>query len=1164
MMSSSENVSSSQQTIEKTIQDLIKNDPGSFAIYRLTTPTTAQALYYSPDRPAVCGCTPKEYQKMMNQENGPIYQEDAPYVAKALQESLRTGKDADLNYRILHKTLGFVWLHAIYRFIGYLDKKPVFIASFHHDANENQLYSQLLSQVKTMIFVIDTKNYQILFANKAALDFCGKNSNYAGLPCYSYIRNRSEVCPDCFFRDLADSGESCREIYRPKQHAWQRICTSNIIWCGHEAVIQTIEDITDYKLSQRRLLKEKMTLEDTISSIPVGIAIFRKTKNNIERISLNDNVLAIKGVDRKVLQNEKFEDIFQRVWPSDKARVIKDTETVFRKGHSLCIYRTRNEASGKYIWLRREGRCIAKADGTKLAYFTYVDISAQMEIDDALKNSRLRYQYAVEGGHIAVWEYDVPTKSLISTENSLRLLGIPNNLSSLPESLFPYFTPASWPDIQEQIQAINEGKIPPEKDLWLKPHDGISSCYKVTYTVARDEKGNCTKAYGVAQNVTLQKELEEQYGKLSQEFLSLNPEALCSFRLNLSKDECTGGHGSSQYIKQKLSSKSATGFFKGLLGLIDSPEDLAKAKDLLSKDALITKFHAGEKNLNITYRRQMEKGEHHWVTTYIALIQNPHTQDIEALLYSVDSNEAVIDKLISEKLTHENYEFTGRINVRTGKIIFPDSLPDDGSVPHTEDDFDQDIASAAQKIMSPEEAQRMAEKVNIANIQQELSKAPKYTYTFTLSQGPSKGQVKALTFTYLNDTHDEILLARADVSETVQEEKRQADVLEKALEEAKKANQLKTDFISNVSHDMRTPLNGVIGYTDMALESDDIAVVKEDLRKIRKSGELLMSLINDTLDLSRIENGRISLQKTTVSLADLLQKIATSTAPSIQEKHLDFHLRMKPKNPPQVSIDVLKVTEIINNLLSNAIKFTPKDGKVSLTVNAEKEKTDQLLTSITVKDSGVGMSEAFQAKAFEPFSQERTEKNADVGGSGLGLSIVAQLVHFMGGEITMKSVLNQGTEITVILPMQKALTALPPSLPKATAIKGLRGKRVLLVEDNWMNAEIAKNILSHEGITVEGALNGVEALNLYLTNPAGHYDAILMDIRMPIMNGFDAAKAIRNSNKEDSHSLPIIAMTADAYEDDVKRCLEAGMDSHVSKPIDRNLLLSELSRLIKA
>lgn len=1167
-MDNPKNSVSSSKKAEKNItrpeiEALIAGDPGSYAIYKVWGLKKIETLYFSPDRPAFCGFSEEEYRQAALHAEGMIIQEDQNLLEPILHHALSTGEDTELNYRVVHKQLGFVWLHAIYRLLGYEDGVPIFFASFMNNTAETKVFAQILDNVKTIIYVVDCHDYHILYANKAALEYSQKGSNYAGRFCYEFIRGEKTACADCLFRDLPAGKERHNEIYRERQRVWQLISCQRVDWCGHDAVIQNVEDITDYKKLQDKLLQEKSDLEQTIASIPVGVSIFQKVDGEISRISFNSDVLQIKGVSAESLSQDSYLDIFRRVWPADKERVIADTENVFKEGHSVCIYRTRNEKTGRYITLRREGRSVTREDGSQLAYFSYIDISAQAESEEALRLSQKRYENAVRGGNIAVWEYDIQTCSITASEESLGLLGIPNHLENIPDSLLPFFDPVSYTPLCDQLAAIEQGLTPPPADLWILGEHGNHRCYKVSYSLIKDEKGAPVKAYGVAQDITLQKQIEEEYSRLSSDFLSLNPDALCSFRLNLTQNTCYGGHGSSNYIKKVLSSKTAKGFFNQLLALISNPEDLEKAQKLLSRDALIADFKQDKKNLSLTYRRLMENGDRHWVTTYIALVQNPRTQDIEALLYSIDSNQEVIERLVDERLSDGSYEFIALINAKTKKVVFH-SLPKDSVVvPHNFADFDQDFAAGCHEMMEEEEAERCSNEIKVATLVKALEKSPRVSFSITLAKGKGAGETKLVTFTYLDASCEDILMSVADVSATVSEEKRQAKVLQSALNEAKRANQLKTDFLSNVSHDMRTPLNGVIGYTDMALESKDPAQITDYLKKIKKSGELLMSLINDTLDLSKIETGQITLRRTPISLNELLQRITTSVAPSIAEKKLHFEVDTSHSYLGPVNLDVLKMTEIINNLLSNAIKFTPENGHISLHLVTLKEKPDQLLEQIVVADDGVGMSESFIGKAFEPFSQERTKANANVGGSGLGLSIVRQLVHLAGGDIALDSKPGLGTKVTIVMPIAKSSDEQDNLPVEDSDLSLLKGKRVLLVEDNWMNTEIAKNILSKMGLLVECASNGAEACGKYRSEPAFYYAAILMDIRMPTMNGFEASRSIRLAKKEDSASLPIIAMTADAYEDDIKRCLDAGMNSHIAKPIDQGLLAKELCRLIK-
>jgi PAS domain S-box-containing protein len=1153
------------QISQEQIDDIAKFNLGSFCVFRFESKSgKLVSLQHSPDRPAFTGRTEEEYEKLDQELSSFVLKDDIPVARKAIDNCISTQEDTEVSFRLIHKTKGTAWVYTVFRFLGFNGDDPIILASFINDSVETRFFSAILDDIKTIIVVIDFQTRKMLYANKAAINYNLEKGGYSNEYCYKFMRQQSDVCPWCNIGNLKKGESVTQEIIRPDKSSWQMVTSQRTSWGGHDAVIQCIDDINDYKLLQKKLESQKEELQETISSIPVGIALYHKSGDKITRTSINSDVTEIKGVSEKELMKDSFLEIFKRVWPDDKERVIQDTKDVFTKGHTVCIYRTMNQKTGKYLWMHREGRAVTHPDGTQTAYFCYTDISQQMEMEIAYKEAHERYLSAVKGGNIAVWEYSLDDDIITSPEHSLGLMGLPDTIKNPTESLKEYFLPVSWDDIAKQLEEIKRGIDSTSYDFWGKGPNGHQHCFKVTYTVLKDSSGKPIKALGVAQDITVQKRIEEEYSRSAQDFLAINPNALCSFRMNLTKDICYQGHGSSTYIKRILSSDTATGFFKNLMTLIIDDDDIKKAQSILKRSALIDSFNQGRKNQSLTYRRIMENGERHWVTTYISLIKNPNTEDIEGLLYSVDSNEAMREKLIDSRITNDAYDFIALINVNTGVIKFQNmSNHSVLTTPTESENYDTDIAfGLTQKLGA--EANKVIPNIKLDKVIKELTKTNKYTCSFRISQGEGSGQVKLLSYTYLDASHQDILFFRTDITAAVEEEKKQSEALQAALDSANKANQLKTDFLSNVSHDMRTPLNGVIGYTDLALESDDSETIRDYLRKIKRSGEMLTSLINDTLDLSKIENGQVTITKTPIPFEEFIDKISTSIQPSMDEKNLHFTLDTSKAALCDVNVDVIKLSEVINNLLSNAIKFTPEGGNIRLafeTISGNEKIIDE---RITVADDGIGMTDSFQAKAFEPFTQERTKKNADVGGSGLGLSIVKKLVRLMDGEIKLKSKLGQGTTITIDLPLERVSSVKVGQKEEKINPSILKGKKILLVEDNLMNIEIAKAILEMNDIIVEIAENGQESIDKFSASPIGYYDAILMDIRMPVMNGFVASANIRALKRPDAISIPIIAMTADAYEDDIKRCLEAGMNSHISKPIDRDQLSKELCKYISA
>lgn len=451
-------------------------------------------------------------------------------------------------------------------------------------------------------------------------------------------------------------------------------------------------------------------------------------------------------------------------------------------------------------------------------------------------------------------------------------------------------------------------------------------------------------------------------------------------------------------------------------------------------------------------------------------------------------------------------------------------------------------------------------------IRTRLEKEEGYSYRFQVTplRGMQYFEMRILRARTEEKDHYAIMTSR-NVDETAREELRAQREIEKANRElaaalaaAENANESKTNFISNVSHDMRTPLNAILGYDRLALESVSETVRTDYLRKIGAAGETLLSLINATLDLQKIENGVITLHPAPVPCSEVVERVLTTVRPLMEAKKIHFVFDNSRAVWATILVDAMRIEEIFINLLSNAAKFTPEGGEVLLAVECEKETETEIQDKLTVKDSGIGISPAFLSKIYEPFSQERTEATAEIGGSGLGLSIVKRLVDLMHGRIEVASRLGEGTEFTVYLTFPKVDGGAQPGSKNAGQPPALEGRTILLCEDNRMNREIATAILEKNGMTVIPAENGRAGSERFLGSADGSIDAVLMDIRMPVMDGYEAAKVIRASGRRDAAAVPIIALSADVYTADIRRAQDCGMTSHLSKPIDPELLLHTL------
>ena len=388
--------------------------------------------------------------------------------------------------------------------------------------------------------------------------------------------------------------------------------------------------------------------------------------------------------------------------------------------------------------------------------------------------------------------------------------------------------------------------------------------------------------------------------------------------------------------------------------------------------------------------------------------------------------------------------------------------------------------------------------------------------------------------------------------------------LQLAVQRETKANLAKREFLFNMSHDIRTPMNAIIGFTALAqTHIDDRGQVEDYLKKISVSSQHLLSLINDVLDMSRIESGKVTLEAKPVHLPELVHELRDIVQAVVSEKDLSLTLDTVGVENEDVIADPLRLEQILINVLANAVKFTPDGGQIGLwIVQKDTAPAGYADFEFHIKDNGIGMSEEFQKHIFEQFARERTSTVSKIQGTGLGMAITKSLVDMMGGRITVKSEQGKGSEFTISLrfPIGEAKTEQTPPAAKASAFTG---KKLLVVEDNELNLEIASTLLKEAGFEVDTAENGKVAVEKVEAASADRYDLILMDIQMPEMDGYEATRRIRALPDTKKAALPIVAMTANAFEDDRKNALRAGMNGHIAKPLDIPKLFQVLSELLK-
>ena len=593
-------------------------------------------------------------------------------------------------------------------------------------------------------------------------------------------------------------------------------------------------------------------------------------------------------------------------------------------------------------------------------------------------------------------------------------------------------------------------------------------------------------------------------------------------------------------------------------------------------------------------RRILETGQgveyvieenHDGIREYLQIIKRPvfdergKTKGIIALINNVTDHQLLKQELEKRAKTDEHmitamaadYRSIFHADLDTDECLCvrDSGKQDDRTLKGKVFPFHESFSDYAQRYVVPSDRAAFLAFIDPENIRARLAKETMISHRY-LSTRYGSEQYEMLRIAgvrLIEEREDHIVHAIAagfsDVDRETRESMEQNRALAEALARAEEANAAKTAFLSSMSHEIRTPLNAIIGLDNIALHDPNISPeTRDELEKIGSSARHLLALINDILDMSRIESGRMVLKAEEFSFLEMLSQINTIINGQCEDKRLLYEHQMIGQPDEFFIGDALRIRQILINILGNAVKFTDPPGTVTFTVEQTEQSEDCRMLHFTMKDTGIGMDEAFLPRLFEPFSQEDATSTNRYGGSGLGMALTKNMVDLMGGRIRVESKKGFGTTFTVEIPLTRAHHVEDADAAEAAETEAaVEGLHVLIAEDVEMNAEILTDLLEIEGVTSEWARNGQIAVEMFAESEAGHFDAILMDMRMPVMDGVAATKEIRKLERADAAAIPIIALTANAFEEDVRQCLQAGMDAHLSKPVDIELLKKCLGRI---
>lgn len=1036
---------------------------------------------------------------------------------------------------------------------------------------------------------------------------------------------------------------------------------------------------------------------------PGGVFVYSAEEDE-EFSFVSDNMLSMLGYTLEEFRR-KFDNRFSHmVYVEDREATLKTIwEQIAVGPFDTCFYRI-EKADGSLLWVHDEGHIVTDERGKRWFYVVIVDTTRTMHTQDELEHRNQELQALIDsipvrvivfrrrGGHTGVEaingymsEYAKVRYASLRKMNleELRALVHPDDRAAVIN-----FFRQLYSGREKQVE-ITYRSLMDEEDSYLWFH---------CIGVMTPQSDGSQLIYCTYTDVTSQMQKEEEFNRILQGLLTANPNSLCTFHLNLTKNVCSDGHGASKYIRQLLDARTADGLLEKIASIITNRADAERFRRDFCRVRLLEQFSQGEGRLSTIYRRFTDGGTSHWVTTYFHMLRNPFTDDVEAIAYSVDSDRSHQEEEIIDHLTNTKFDLIAELDSRRGTVEF---LHKRGSLDfvrlHEKVKYENWLEHVAQSLVPAAGRDEYLHNSSLGKVVEKLEQNVEYAFA---CQQILKGEERRyqVQYSWLEREEGRVLFVLTDVTTAYNLEQARIEELRTALASAEQASVAKTEFLSRMSHEIRTPMNAIIGLDAIALEENGLTATGKDyLRKIGVSAHFLLSLINDILDMSRIESGKMVLQNEAFKFGNFIDSINTIMDEQCRANNLDYECVLESCTEDYYVGDRTKLQQVLINILGNSVKFTPKGGKIRFLVEQTGRTRTKAKLRFVISDTGIGIDEAFLPHMFEAFSQENRGRTSEYGGTGLGLAISSNLVRLMNGQIAVHSTKGVGSEFTVevelLLPekavrrqekigfgyalprctlivsddeiasqhVKQLLTAaglkaecvasedcaaerlaatrqsggsyelllldaktpnmgtletarrlrkcagaelaiivmsahdwagmaeqaqaagvdmftqkpvLISSLSRAFEEASLKkrscaplaghseydfsGKRVLLAEDNEINAEIAKRMLEMKHCTVDVAENGVAALDAFSGHPVGYYNAILMDVRMPLMDGLEATRTIRGMKRADAQTIPILAMTANAFQEDVDATLQSGMNAHMAKPIEPRMLYETL------
>lgn len=1165
------NISAFKQAREE-LAHVINSIPGGIAAYDFNDMQNPRRLFCSDGVAKLFGCSDAaDLQHYAANPWSMVFKEDYQRVYDAFQHMFISSDTLDLSYRITRKDQVLEWVHLNGKAIN-----GIFYAVFTGMSDEAKLFQQISNEAAQGIYVIDKKNHDLLYYNENVELFLTGKNNAWGKKCYTALHDKQTPCTFCPL-SMIKNIEKPQELTFSNGKSYE-IRAKELEWNGLPAYTLFINDITDKITSSRKTEQLEQFYQTLVQNLPGGIAVIRfdMAKKQMLPEYISEGFAAMTGMSTDEAYALYKNDATAGVHPDDLDYIIGRLNQHLKKHLDTCesIYRLRKK-DGSYIWIKNNSSLILSPNEIPLIYAVYSDITKEIAAQNKLRQKYndllLRQQNYPLSNEILSGYCDITANRILRIydktgidplqkfgfERQNFFKGLATLIESPEERQHFLNTFLNAPLLEKFAQGINSQEL----ECFIRmPHDNSGHYLKcVINMIESPDNGHTIGVLSVLDltQFKINDQISMHLAHAHYDFI-----ATCDFNSDSYQLFFTNSKANLMPPEQGSYSKNIVAF----LQTFTVPKDREFCMEMFDPANMQRRLYH-ENSYSFHYSLKDEQG-HIYTKNMIVFL-------IDQRLNKVGMARADITDYVREQRALLNtlaytFEQLSIINLVTKEFtMYTRKSVLQNLSPYKCADFNRALHKLSLPYTKLAADETAAEKFSLPVILSRLAEKPQ-GYEFTLPYLANDGSEKNKQINVLwgDEGHHTICLVRCDVTDIISAEKNSRSVLQNALDLAQEANRAKTDFLSAMSHDIRTPMNAIIGMTDLALDDlDNRQHLSEYLDIIKSSSSHLLTLINDILDMSRIEKGKLKLARTSFNLSVEIDRFCSRYQLLMDKNSLNFLHNAELLHCNCIG-DTAQLQRIWDNLVSNACKFTPPGGTVTFSACELPSDNERLgWYKFTISDTGIGIDSESLQHLFDPFFRSSDVISKHIEGSGLGLAIVKNIVDYKGGTISVASKPGEGTTFTVTLPLHFDTAAEHP-VEKPTHTFGsadfdFSGKSLLLAEDHPINQKVAELILEKTGAAVTIVENGLQCTELFTGSAKGSFDAILMDIQMPVMNGYEAAQAIRSSTHPQSATIPIIAMTANAFAEDIKNALSAGMNAHIAKPIDPQKLYETLAAYIK-